>query len=1157
MVLAVGVAAVDHPAVAHEHAVEVGSQDRLGVLESAARADGVDGRCRGDAGPQPVADAADAPTGLIDRDHGRVAYLLAQRLVGRPRVAGRTMQQMHEASRRHLQAEAGLQQVGDLGQGQAAARVQVDDQRDHAGAELCAGRPQRVGGLQRVATLDTPPTLRAVADLDVEAAHQWAHRGQVFLILLRRTGHVDRAAAVRTPHRHRRRQGLVDVRRARPAPLPAIARTGPPAGTFAATLRPLLGEGCGLPASRAALGRQLLFQVLVLVLQPLDPTLQAVVLTLHATVLAVHVFVARQFVTQSRDLSVLLLDDNVPRILLRRTLVQNGADAAQQAHAPFLSARRTKTFTPTRGFPAGDPVNEDARTEHVGRVFFWFGQRGFDQSWFNARLREALDSAGPRYTPPVHVDLPIAKDLECFGRTASSIDAVKAQAIPLRKAFQMLHSADSDQDDPSRNVPTEDLRHSVNAALEGFAALTPDPTGELPLQTISEHIREAESAATNYDETLSQHAQEYDVQHPDTSRWRSRQNPYDERIRQVYRLRSELRAAWAATDRAAEFANTHLMVLTGEAGTGKTHLLCDTARRRVGKGAPTVLLMGQRFRSPEAPWTQALQHLDLPGITAEQFVGALEAAAQAANCRALLIIDALNEGEGRAVWPAHLASFLVPLAASPWIAVLLSVRSTYADVIVPEEVHRKATAAVHHGFVHHEYDAARIFFSHYGLELPSTPILQPEFRNPLFLKTICQGLRDNGQQRLPRGLHGISAAIELYLRTINRRLAADLGYNPHDAIVHKALRSLAQLVLTHRKRWLSRAEASALVDDLLPGREYERSLYRGLVSEGLLVEDMPRLNKDDDEESVFISYERYADHAIADLLLSTHLDAESPGSAFAEGGGLAFLGDSPTHISRGLIEALCIQIPESTATELFELAPALADRRGAADSFRQSLVWRRLDAFSDATLNVLNRLLASRHDQDDTLETLLTVASLADHPYNADFLDRQLRRRTMPDRDAWWSIYVHRAWGTNGAVDRIVHWASDVTPDTDLSDRADELCSIVLAWMLTTSNRFLRDRATKSLVSLLTDRLTTARLLLERFAEVDDPYVAERVYAAVYGVVMRSGDRREVGRNRVDGIQTRIRGWGAAGARTAQGLRPRHHRASPLPWCRHRYRPGG
>ena len=171
-----------------------------------------------------------------------------------------------------------------------------------------------------MAALDPPPTLRAVADLDVEAAHQRAHRGEVFLILRRCAGHFDRAAAVRTPRRRRRRQGLVDMRRARPASLPAIARTRAPAGTTAATLRPLLGERCGLPASRPALGRQLLFQVLVLVLQPLDPALQAAVLTVYA-------FVARQIVTQPPDLPVLLLDDNVPRVLLRRGLLQNGAYA--------------------------------------------------------------------------------------------------------------------------------------------------------------------------------------------------------------------------------------------------------------------------------------------------------------------------------------------------------------------------------------------------------------------------------------------------------------------------------------------------------------------------------------------------------------------------------------------------------------------------------------------------------------------------------------------------------------------------------------------------------------------------------------------------------------------------------------------------------------
>ena len=49
---------------------------------------------------------------------------------------------------------------------------------------------------------------------------------------------------------------------------------------------------------------------------------QAFVLTLQAVVVAVYVVVARQSVTQSRDLPVLLLDYKVPRILLRRTPVK-------------------------------------------------------------------------------------------------------------------------------------------------------------------------------------------------------------------------------------------------------------------------------------------------------------------------------------------------------------------------------------------------------------------------------------------------------------------------------------------------------------------------------------------------------------------------------------------------------------------------------------------------------------------------------------------------------------------------------------------------------------------------------------------------------------------------------------------------------------------
>ena len=64
-------------------------------------------------------------------------------------------------------------------------------------------------------------------------------------------------------------------------------------------------------------------------------------------------FVARKIVTQPPDLPLLLFDDNVPRIPLRRSLLQNGAYATQQAHAVVVSAPSTKTYIPSREFFPG------------------------------------------------------------------------------------------------------------------------------------------------------------------------------------------------------------------------------------------------------------------------------------------------------------------------------------------------------------------------------------------------------------------------------------------------------------------------------------------------------------------------------------------------------------------------------------------------------------------------------------------------------------------------------------------------------------------------------------------------------------------------------------------------------------------------------------
>ena len=757
-----------------------------------------------------------------------------------------------------------------------------------------------------------------------------------------------------------------------------------------------------------------------------------------------------------------------------------------------------------------------AEPQHIGRVRFWFDVRGFDAEWFDSRLKEALAAAGPRYTPEIHVALPIAAEFEAFGRTATYFDGLKAKARELRKKLHTFEWEEPKTPDKSgfESPLAGHVAQHCKDLIGALAAMTAEAIGELPFVDLGARAMSFFGVAEELSEWLSQREQAHDEEErkkeqPASSGYR--RNPFADRRHRLFGLQREVRDMKDAFDHALRLASGQLMLLVGDAGTGKTHLLCDVARKRLGEGRPTVLLMGQRFLSVEDPWFQALRQMDLDGMQAEELIGALEAAAQSAGCRALVMVDALNEGTGDRVWPSHLAAFLVRLERSPWIGVVLSVRASYENLIVPEDVRTRAVGVTHHGFAEHEYDAAKAFFGYYGIELPSTPLLAPEFRNPLFLKVLCRGLKDGGQRRVPKGLHGITMVFQQFLGAINDRLATVLSFNPSKKLVWKAVEAIAERLVATGERWLPAAEAEALVDALLPGRDFDRSLYRALVSEGVLTEDAMIRGDIPSTAVTYVAYERLADHLVARFLLDQHLDPSDPKAAFAAAGPLGFLGDDKRYVPSGLLEAFCVQVPERIKHELPLLSDPIKERYGIGDAFRQSIIWRATNAFSKETRKCLNALIVTQHDVHDTFDMILTTAIVSGHPFNADRLHDVLRRKPMPERDAWWSVYLHKEWGNRGPLDRIVDWSRSIAPAESLADETVELCATVLAWMLTTSNRFLRDRATKGLVTLLSGRFAVAERLVERFAKVDDPYVTERVLAAAYGISMLSHDKEGVG----------------------------------------------
>lgn len=203
-----------------------------------------------------------------------------------------------------------------------------------------------------------------------------------------------------------------------------------------------------------------------------------------------------------------------------------------------------------------------------------------------------------------------------------------------------------------------------------------------------------------------------------------------------------------------------------------------------------------------------------------------------------------------------------------------------------------------------------------------------------------------------------------------------------------------------------------------------------------------------------------------------------------------------------------MQIPERTAKEVPDLLGHCRSFRPMRLAFVESLIWRDPAAFSKATLAYVNEeVTRDTESGNQFLDALLTVATYPEHPYNAQrLLHGHLLKFEMAERDSWWSIFLHRHYYEGGAISRLIDWAWFSRDKAHVSDDSALLAGIALAWFLTSSNRYLRDRATKSLVSLLSTRIQVLRKLLQNFRDVNDLYVAERIYAVAYGCALRTTD---------------------------------------------------
>jgi hypothetical protein len=221
------------------------------------------------------------------------------------------------------------------------------------------------------------------------------------------------------------------------------------------------------------------------------------------------------------------------------------------------------------------------------------------------------------------------------------------------------------------------------------------------------------------------------------------------------------------------------------------------------------------------------------------------------------------------------------------------------------------------------------------------------------------------------------------------------------------------------------------------------------------------------------------------------------------------LGEWLQEAPRGLIEALAIQLPERWGIELLDLflSPDEGEHEAlwlwahAWDAFTSSIVLRDRQAFGDRAHELVNDGLRIR--PRETADALISVAPDPEHPYNGARLHRFLSGVPLADRDAYWTeMHYHALGDPSQALDRLIRWAAR-GPYPEYPSQVIELACVPLVWQLASPNRFGRDYTTKALATVLIDRPDVCLKLVNAFGDVDDPYVVQRLAAAILGAVTR------------------------------------------------------
>ncbi|MSU49148.1 MAG: hypothetical protein EXS37_08715 [Opitutus sp.] len=578
------------------------------------------------------------------------------------------------------------------------------------------------------------------------------------------------------------------------------------------------------------------------------------------------------------------------------------------------------------------------------------------------------------------------------------------------------------------------------------------------------------------------------------------------------------------------FLGARSAAILADAGGGKTQLSAQLTAALRDRPAG-ILLHGRDLHSRQNldDLARRVVFQGKPFSSMQALVAAADAAGQRSRRRLPVVIDGLNEAEDPRDWKAPLAALDTLLQKYPGVLLVVTLRTgarrpgeqlewghdrreresptrtVFAEIALPEGF-RTITME---GFGDDAPAARRRYFQHYRI-IPDADLPVWLLDHPLTLRIFCEvtnptRTREVGSEAMPRSL---TALFERYLQNATIRIAElapkNSAYCAQD--VRKVLDEIGTRLWAAGDRELSETPLREAIGD--EKRLWNESIIRLLEQEGIIL----RIEGDTPGEYCIMPvYDALGGYLIANSLLS-RLGREGfkewlkkPENLSAFEGSHEQLHLLATDIFRSLVGLVPRRLEREQLWFLLEGNLRNTALVGAIRLER--------DYLDHATVAAIGDLFRDLNAPREVLVRLTHVRGAPNHPLNADFIDAELRKMPNADRDLRWTEWIRevheelRYPAKLNFHDLGRQWQDEIATRT-VSDR---LRAKWMKWLLTTTSRELRDLATRALYWFgRGDPESLFSLTIDALA-IGDPYVAERMLAASYGVAMaehtKSADR--------------------------------------------------